>query len=70
MKAADLHQRFSQLIEEMTYRAQDPNETFYDHENDFYNAWIELGKQAYELSLGKKEVDRRKKKSSTQSLVK
>ena len=47
MGKTDLVEQFSQLKKEFTKKAADSTMSFYDHESQFVEKWMELGRLLY-----------------------
>ena len=62
MNKADLSEQFSQLKKEFTEKAANPKMSFYDHESQFVEQWMELGRKLYEECMDVRTKDLRKKK--------
>ena len=60
MNKANLIKKFSQLLDDIENLGR--HEDFYTYEKEFVENFEEFGKELFEESLGKRILDRRKKK--------
>jgi hypothetical protein len=60
MYKAKLVEQFSQLLDDIENLHH--HESLYKYEEEFVNKYEDFGKILFEQSMGKQEVDRRKKK--------